>query len=363
MRRRDFLIAASTLGLLGCAHAEAQRGPSMPALGPLPPNRPPVLPVPRQAAPQRICLGSCNKHERPQEHWDVIRQLHPDLWIWMGDIIYGDTAFPMELREKYAALLSSPPYQRFLAEVPVVGTWDDHDYGFNDGGMENTIREKSQREILDFLGEPQDSPRRQQRGIYTSYDLGSVPDQVRLILLDGRYHREKPGPAADPLGAEQWAWLEDQLRSSTATINIIVNGYQVVSEEHPYESWSHFTGARKRLFELVRDSGARGTMFVTGDRHHAELSRWEDEAWPYPLYDFTTSGLTHAGRTNEEANRHRVGELYREQNFGRIDFDWKARALTYTVHDIGGDVVFSHRVPFAEIGETNYAAPSAYDDE
>jgi alkaline phosphatase D len=52
--------------------------------------------------------------------------------------------------------------------VPVVGVWDDHDYGINNG--DKTFKRKNElREIyLDFIGEPKDTERRleRDRGIY-----------------------------------------------------------------------------------------------------------------------------------------------------------------------------------------------------
>ena len=38
------------------------------------------------------------------------------------------------LRSKYAQLAAKPGFARLRAMVPVVATWDDHDYGANDAG-------------------------------------------------------------------------------------------------------------------------------------------------------------------------------------------------------------------------------------
>ncbi|MCR9083112.1 MAG: alkaline phosphatase family protein, partial [Cyclobacteriaceae bacterium] len=37
----------------------------------------------------RIAFGSCNRQNRPQPLWQPIVSDNPDLWIWMGDNIYG----------------------------------------------------------------------------------------------------------------------------------------------------------------------------------------------------------------------------------------------------------------------------------
>ena len=38
----------------------------------------------------RIAFGSCNKHDKPQDYWRRIRARKPDVWVWLGDIVYAD---------------------------------------------------------------------------------------------------------------------------------------------------------------------------------------------------------------------------------------------------------------------------------
>ena len=70
-------------------------------------------------------------------------------------------------------------------------------------------------------------------------------------------------------------------------------------------------------------------MILSGDRHLAEISRADDSGLPYPLYEITSSGLTHhvdfiyhaRNFFSTEPNRYRVGELFYEKNFGLVDID------------------------------------------
>lgn len=50
----------------------------------------------------------------------------------------------------------------------VIGTWDDHDYGLNDAGKEFSEKVTNQMLLLDFLDEPQDSPRLVNNFLYCS---------------------------------------------------------------------------------------------------------------------------------------------------------------------------------------------------
>ena len=59
--------------------------------------------------------------------------------------------------------MANDDYAAFVKQTPVIGIWDDHDYGINDGSKLFTYRDESQEVFLDFIGEPKDSPRRRQK--------------------------------------------------------------------------------------------------------------------------------------------------------------------------------------------------------
>ena len=130
-----------------------------------------------QLVPSRIAFGSCNRHDRAQDLWPAVRSLSPDAWVWLGDAIYADgkvdnvrryggRAFH---RDAYATQNEHPEYAALRAETRILGTWDDHDYGFNNAGAEWREKEFAQRLFLDFLGEPRGSPRRTRAGVYEAY--------------------------------------------------------------------------------------------------------------------------------------------------------------------------------------------------
>ncbi len=88
-----------------------------------------------------------------------------------------------------------------------------------------------------------------------------------------------------------------------------------------------FPRARERLFRVIDASGVPGAVLLSGDRHISELSR-HDEAAGNPLYEFTSSGLTHHAPMHEAANRHRVGPLVAALNYGLVTIDWAADPVT-----------------------------------
>lgn len=292
--------------------------------------------------------------------WAPIRQNNPQLWIWLGDNIYGDTDDMAVMKQKYDLQQSHPEYRKLTASTPIVGIWDDHDYGKNDAGVEYSYKQASQELMLDFLGEPKDSPRRQQEGAYASYTYGPAGKQVKVILLDARYFRDSlqkenktylPNENGTLLGEQQWQWLEAALTNSPAQLHVIGNGIQIIPEEHAYEKWANFPNERKRLFDLLAKTKAKGVILLSGDRHIAEISRYEDPRIGYPVYEVTASGLTHSATNNNgEPNRYRVGSLINQLNFGVMTIDWDKKPLPVTleVRGLENKVMTSEQVVMSE---------------
>ena len=294
----------------------------------------------------RIAFGSCNRTEIPNPFWDDILRAEPDLWIWGGDNIYADTGDAIQLRTMYQAQKQQPGYQALLRQVPIIGTWDDHDYGRNDGGVEFEDKAVSQQAFLDFMGVPEDSPRRMQEGVYASHTYPFGDYAVKILVLDTRYFRsallEDPtgvrryiphtATGGTVLGAAQWAWLEGELRNSSADFNILISSIQLLSGEHGFESWGLFPSEQTRLLDLIADSGAAGVVVLSGDRHISEFSRMESEGMAYPLIDFTSSGLTHAYRSFDgEPNPYRIGTVVAEESFGFIVLDGARQRATLQI--------------------------------
>ncbi|MFM8324384.1 MAG: alkaline phosphatase D family protein, partial [Pirellulaceae bacterium] len=116
-------------------------------------------------------------------------QAKPDLFIYLGDNIYGDTRDMKLLQAKYDLLGAKPEFQRLRASVPVVSIWDDHDYGENDAGIDYPMKEESRAIFFDFWRVPSDSPRRSHPGIYGVHFFEQDGKRLQLILLDTRTFR------------------------------------------------------------------------------------------------------------------------------------------------------------------------------
>ena len=270
-----------------------------------------------------IAFGSCNRQNLLQPIWSDIEKAQPDLWIWSGDCVYVDSPNKDVIIRKFEFQYNNPNYNAFRDKVPIIGTWDDHDYGENNSGKWFQSKEVTQEKFLDFLDEPQDSQRRHQKGVYTSYTFGPTGKRVKVLLLDNRYHADIPGPESDLLGKTQWSWLENELANSQAQIHLIISGIQILHEEHRYEKWANFPRSRERLLRLIKDSQIPGVILISGDRHIHEIAVKDDYETPYPLYEVTSSGLTHSYSCFPgEPNKYRLGKVFSGKGFGMMTIDW-----------------------------------------
>ncbi|MCB1120941.1 MAG: alkaline phosphatase family protein [Verrucomicrobiae bacterium] len=325
--------------------------------------------VPDESTPlTRIALGSCARQNLPQPIWEPILASEPDLFVFLGDNIYGDSEDMEVLRRKYAQLDAKPGFQKLRQSIPILATWDDHDYGKDDAGFEYPMKVESQKLFLEFFEEPEDSPRWNRPGIYDAKIFGPKGKRVQIILLDTRYFRGPlrpkppvPGrgtrylPSEDTsstmLGETQWKWLEEQLHKP-AEIRIIASSIQVISEEHDSEKWMNLPHERERLYKLLYDSNAAGVILVSGDVHRGELSMI-DAGLGYPLFDLTCSGLTQVAKvkSSDWPNRYRVGTVDWTTSFGVIEFDWEALdpLIRLQIRDGNGEVCLQRKVALSEL--------------
>ncbi len=301
-----------------------------------------------------IAFGSCNKTTIDNVLWDDVLDAKPDIWIWGGDNIYADTDDIGEIRAMYEAQAKVPGYRKLATTVPVIGTWDDHDYGKNDAGSEFSIKKESQQAFMDFMRVPVESPKRKQEGIYTSQEFKLWNGSVKVIILDTRYFRTALTPDIDSdkrnkpneygqgtiLGETQWQWLENELTTSTANFTILVSSIQLLSNEHGWECWGNFPHEVDRFKKMISDSGVKGAMVLSGDRHISEFSQADVAGLGYPLIDFTSSGLTHAySDFMEEPNPFRMGRVVATESFGLVRFDFLSRTAKLVMIGDNGEIL------------------------
>lgn len=286
----------------------------------------------------RIAFGSCAHEDDPQPMLDVAIAQQPDLFLYLGDNIYGDTENMDTLRAKYARLAARPEFQRLRAAVPIQAVWDDHDYGWNDAGRHYPFQEESKQVFLDFWRVPKGNARYDHPGIYGVEYLEKAGKRIQILLLDTRTFRDdlilrakedtllhkndyvpNDNPDSTFLGATQWSWLEEQLRQP-ADARIVASSNQFGHSYNGWESWTNVPHERQRFLDLIKSTKASRVFFLSGDVHWGEISRLETPGL-YPIYDVTSSGITSTWY-NIEPNDNRVGKAIAQNNIGVVEFSF-----------------------------------------
>jgi alkaline phosphatase D len=287
------------------------------------------LPLPKEVT--RIAFGSCLKQDKPAPILSTIADAKPDVFIWLGDNIYGDSDDPAVMKAKYQQLADKPEFQKLRETVPFLYVWDDHDYGKNDAGAEYKFKDQNKQIMLDFFGEPKDSPRRTREGNYDSVIIGPEGRRVQFLLLDTRSFRSplkmeirekkkwylpNEDPDATVLGEAQWKWLEEELKKP-AEVRIVCSSIQVIPTEHRFEKWANHPKERERLLKLL-EPVKQSTVIISGDRHHA--SSWRESGF----YEMTSSSLNQGGTPTPEDVQDPNNRPFGGTNFGLMVIEFPA---------------------------------------
>jgi alkaline phosphatase D len=149
------------------------------------------------------------------------------------------------------------------------------------------------------------------------------------------------------LGEAQWQWLEAQLKQP-ADLRLIVSSVQVIVEGHGWEGWHNFPSEQTRLQQLIKRTHAKGVVFLSGDRHIGAIYK-HAEPEGYPLYEVTSSGMTHAWSSAKEQGPNRLGELITQNHFALIEIDWPKQQIQLGFQNTQGDWLKKQSIGLSEL--------------
>jgi alkaline phosphatase D len=305
--------------------------------------------APAGPADFRVAFGSCCRiqYDANQRIWNVVRDLGPDMFIWLGDNIYADSDEPAAIADLYARGRTVERLEPILRSTPQLATWDDHDFGYNDSDGLSPYKASALRIFRNFWANPaygaDGDP-----GVYFKQSYGGVD----FFILDGRYHRD-PTPQPDNaaktmLGAAQKAWLKRELKASTAPFKVLATGggWSAAENEDGGDSWAVYMTERNEILDYIRDENITGVVCISGDSHMGELNciPWSERGG-YDIYDFCSSPLAQmpAAKNLRQTPEVRIRDTWtRSVNVGlmRFDLTGDTPTLTYTLHDSMGEPVW-----------------------
>jgi phosphodiesterase/alkaline phosphatase D-like protein len=217
-----------------------------------------------------VALGACATTGSDHPVFETIADHDPLLFLHMGDFHYEDieTDEPTAYQEALEAVLTAPRQAALHRSTPMAYVWDDHDYGKPEdrhlpgrAAARTTYQEYVPHYPL--AAGSGDVP------ISQAFDVG----RVRFIMTDNRSERDGEDVPADDtgktmLGAEQKAWLKDQLLAARdgAALAVWVNTVPWIVDDR-MDSWSGFVAERRELANFIADEAIDNLVMVSGDAH------------------------------------------------------------------------------------------------
>jgi len=226
------------------------------------------------------------------EVWNRISKSNIDAIVLLGDSPYIDDTELSVQREKYREFSDFREFKNLVQSIPFWGTWDDHDFAFNDSDGTAKGKENSLKAFKEYR--PNNSFGDGNEGIYTKFNYGTV----EVFLLDTRWWSWTAPSYADSskktlLGKSQWEWLKKSLIESKATFKLIACGMIWDDKKNgEKDDWGTYMHERDALFNFIGKEKISGVVLIGGDIHVSRVLRYKTEKEVgYPLYQFITSPL------------------------------------------------------------------------
>jgi hypothetical protein len=246
------------------------------------------------------CMSALDNLDQPV--WAEAAAHAPEWLVLGGDNIYMDYGlhlnqsrhwsaqrFAEEMQLRYARQFAVPSFRALVESIPagqVIGTWDDHDFGWNNCyGADLAFGMPQKKKIatalfhhffahlnlrplppvLPPLAMPDlDDPPNGTVDIYRAIDIGPF----RALLCDGRSYRghHPPGThSGELLGRAQEAWLFEELQGPGPFL-LITGSTMTDSRDQGWDYYGDFYN--NRFLPAVRD---KLVLFLAGDVHENRL--------------------------------------------------------------------------------------------
>ncbi len=285
--------------------------------------------------------------------WDVIHQLDPHAFLFMGDNVYINMPEAPNALHKYTYYRrqSRPEFRRLVAGSAAYAIWDDHDAATDDVWL-GPYKDKPAWKIplLQYFKQNWNNPyygSEEWPACWHDFHIGDV----HIFMLDGRFYRTNPFKEQKTmLGPAQKDWLFDGLLKSQAKFKVIASPvpWAFEAKAGARDTWNGFRPERREIFDFLAANKINGTILISADRHRTDAWKFERDTG-YPLYEFESSRLT-----NQHFHELIPDALFgynEKQSFGYLVFDLSQSdpTVTFRIYSIDNELVESLTLKLSEL--------------
>ncbi len=316
---------------------------------------------PRNPKSLRLAVVSCARDDLKgiNEIWKALSNDKPQLVLMIGDNTYADIGVQGVVSSMTAARLwdrhmetrNKLAFFRGQDLRPVFATWDDHDYGQNNGGRDFKLKKESAKVFSAFFpmllktNNFSSGP-----GVAKQLTVG----EQNFVLFDNRSFRAPAEAQQNKVhfGAQQIQWATSRMKKTH--LNWLVSGDQFFGGYHPFES---FEGQHKKAFQnfLQKIKSLQvPTVFISGDRHMSEVMKISKGQVGQDTFEITSSPI-HSTVYQDAARKHknprRLSAVSGQWNYVLMEIDRDVDANVYHLKTqakgVQGQTFFSNTLKVA----------------
>ncbi|MEZ4871320.1 MAG: hypothetical protein R2827_03545 [Bdellovibrionales bacterium] len=271
--------------------------------------------------------------------WQGLQSNKPDVMMFVGDNVYGDRGGegPQHLWYCYTRTRQKVPFYHQYELIPVIATWDDHDFGLNNAQGDYLNKENSVKTFKAFYAQDERFVDNAISGPTISC-LYSVFGQ-QLCLFDGRSNRNSDTQVM--FGSEQLEWFTEVRGRFDGPVWLTM-GSQFFGGYAEQESYEHQAYAEFGTFleEVARWKDP--ALFIAGDRHFSEIMDIENSILGYNSVELTSSSMHSMTRPFSGKNPRRRSN-HNHKNFMLLEINRDADGLDADLKIVGKKGKIKHR--------------------
>jgi hypothetical protein len=309
----------------------------------------------------RIALVSCAAgYLYSRDIWRQLNAASVDLVLFLGDNVYSDrpnmvTKRPADAKQQWEQYIAARRTFDFFFRpdlVPALATWDDHDFGKDDGDKYFEHAEAGRQAFEDFWAQGAGVSRMHSAGPGVASAFTAFG--IQFVLLDNRLFRTRTDELlATNWGEAQKSWLENLIRGGGRGPVMLANGAQFFGGYRGKDAVEmDFPADMDWLKWQLRLSG-RAVGLLSGDVHFSEVMELEPEQFGQASVEITSSSIhsiTFPGQHNRFTNPRRKAATS-AHNFILLDVTATGQELAGQATSVSSDGGFLFQKNFRVGGQ------------